>query len=151
MFLGQIVIYIYRFGNLIYSKIKIPVIRQLLFIIYQLFNLIFSRGFCNCEIPAQCKIGYNLTLLHNGNGVIIHPGTNIGNNVTLYHQVTIGQRERTGDVPKIGNGVIISAGAKVLGNIAIGDNVKIGANAVVLTDIPPNSTAVGIPAKIKTK
>jgi serine O-acetyltransferase len=151
MLFGRLVVSIHRFGYFIYFNIKIPVIRQLLFIFYHFINITFARGLCNCEIYAHCKIGNNLTLLHNGNGVIIHPDAVIGHNVTLYHQVTIGQRERTGGVPKINNGVIIGAGAKVLGDIVIGENAKIGANAVVLTDVPANSTAVGIPAKIIVK
>jgi serine O-acetyltransferase len=76
-----------------------------------------------------------------GLGVIIHPDCVIGNNVMIYQQVTLGARA-------VGNHVQIFAGAKIVNMVTIGDNVKIGANAVVLNDLPDNSTAVGVPAKI---
>ena len=74
----------------------------------------------------------------------------IGDNVTMFHGVTLGGtgKEKGKRHPTIGNNVFIGSGAKLLGNITIGDNVKIGANAVVLKDVPSNVTVVGIPGKI---
>ena len=86
-------------------------------------------------------------------GVVIGETSEIGDNVTIYHGVTLGGtgKEKGKRHPTVGNNVVIGAGAKVLGAITIGDNVKIGANSVVLKDVIINSTAVGIPAKVLKK
>lgn len=101
------------------------------------------------EIHPGATIGKNLFIDH-GFGVVIGETTIIGNNVIIYHGVTLGGtgKEKGKRHPTIGNNVLIGCGAKILGNITINDNVKIGANAVVLNDIPKNVTAVGIPARI---
>lgn len=96
-------------------------------------------------VDQHCKIGSHLRLDHFV-GVVIGNGSIIGDNVKIYQNVTIGQKNN--QYPTIGNNVIIYAGAKILGGIIIGDNSIIGANAVVLKDVPCNSVAVGIPAKI---
>ena len=97
------------------------------------------------DIPLGTKIGGGLLLIH-PNGIVIHPDVAIGPNCLILQQVTLG--DRVGGVPKIGGHVDIGAGAKILGNIRIGDHAKIGANAVVLEDVPPHCTAVGVPARI---
>ena len=86
-------------------------------------------------------------------GIVIGETSIIGENVTIYHGVTLGgvSLDKGKRHPTIGNNVIIGAGAKVLGNITIGDNSKIGANSVILKDIPKDSVAVGVPCKIITK
>ena len=83
-------------------------------------------------------------------GIVIGETAEIGDNCIIYHQVTLGGtgKEKGKRHPTVGNNVLLSTGSKLLGNITIGDNAKIGANAVVLHDIPPNSTAVGIPARV---
>ena len=80
-------------------------------------------------------------------GIIINPEVVIGDNVKINQHVTIGGSGEKG-CPVIGDNVYIGSGAKVLGGIRIGNNVKIGANAVVISDVPDNSTAVGVPARI---
>lgn len=92
------------------------------------------------SIPAKCDIGKGLRIHHFG-GVILHPTTRLGDNCTLYHHVTIGDRGGHGGAASIGNNVMIGAGAKIIGEITIGDGCKIGANAVVNCDMPPDSTA----------
>ena len=109
-----------------------------------------TRFLTGIEIHPGAKIGNRLFIDH-GMGIVIGETTTIGNNCTIYHGVTLGgtgknEKKRH---PDIGNNVIIGCGAKILGPIKIGDNVKIGANAVVLKDVPNNSTVVGIPGKIK--
>lgn len=101
------------------------------------------------EIHPAAKIGRRLFIDH-GCGVVIGETTEIGDDVTLYQGVTLGGTGKdTGKRhPTIGNGVMIGAGAKVLGPIKIGDYSNIAAGAVVLKEIPPNSTAVGVPARI---
>ena len=101
------------------------------------------------EIHPGAKIGKRLFIDH-GFGVVIGETAIIGDNVTIYHGVTLGGtgKEKGKRHPTIENNVMIGASAKVLGNIVIGENSKIGAGAIVLNDIPKNVTAVGVPAKI---
>jgi serine O-acetyltransferase len=95
------------------------------------------------DIPLGCVIGGGLLLPH-PNGVVIHVDAEIGPNCLIFQQVTLGALR--GGVPKLGGHVDVGAGAKILGAIRIGDDVLIGANAVVLEDVPAGATAVGIPA-----
>ena len=101
------------------------------------------------EIHPGAQIGKGFFIDH-GNGVIIGETTIIGDNVTLYQGVTLGGtgKEHGKRHPTIGNNVMISAGAKVLGSFTIGDNSKIGAGSVVLSEVPPNSTVVGVPGRV---
>ncbi|MCQ2538138.1 MAG: serine O-acetyltransferase [Lachnospiraceae bacterium] len=101
------------------------------------------------EIHPGATIGKGLFIDH-GNGVIIGETTIIGDNVTLYQGVTLGGtgKEHGKRHPTIGNNVMISAGAKVLGSFTVGDNSKIGAGSVVLSEVPPNSTVVGVPGRV---
>lgn len=111
-----------------------------------------GRFFTGIEIHPGAKIGKGLFIDH-GMGVVIGETAEVGDNVTIYHGVTLGGtgKHKGKRHPTIGNNAIIGAGAKILGPLYIGDSVKVGANAVVLTDVPSNSTAVGIPAKIITR
>lgn len=107
----------------------------------------FARFLTGIEIHPGATIGKGLFIDH-GMGVVIGETAEIGDNVVIYHQVTLGGtgKDKGKRHPTIGNNVIIGSGAKVLGPIKIGDNTKIGANSVVLKDMMPGSTAVGIPA-----
>ncbi|MDO4534390.1 MAG: serine O-acetyltransferase EpsC [Clostridium perfringens] len=111
-----------------------------------------SRFFTGIEIHPGATIGKGLFIDH-GMGVVIGETAEIGDDVLIYHGVTLGGTGK--DIgkrhPTIGNNVIIGCGAKVLGPILIGNNVKIGANSVVLRDVPDESTTVGIPAVNKVK
>lgn len=108
-----------------------------------------SRLLTQIEIHPAAKIGRRLFIDH-GNGVVIGETCKIGDDVTIYQGVTLGGtgKECGKRHPTIGNNVVIASGAKVLGSFTVGDWVKIGANAVVLKEIPPNSTVVGIPGKV---
>ncbi len=101
------------------------------------------------EIHPGAQIGKGFFIDH-GNGVIIGETAIIGDNVTLYQGVTLGGtgKEQGKRHPTIGNNVMISAGAKVLGSFKVGDNSKIGAGSVVLEEVPPNSTVVGVPGRV---
>ncbi|NLL80451.1 MAG: serine O-acetyltransferase [Clostridiales bacterium] len=101
------------------------------------------------EIHPGAQIGEGFFIDH-GNGVIIGETAIIGNNVTLYQGVTLGGtgKEHGKRHPTIGDNVMISAGAKVLGSFTIGENSKIGAGSVVLKEVPPNSTVVGVPGRV---
>ncbi len=108
-----------------------------------------NRFLTGIEIHPGATIGKGFFIDH-GMGVVIGETAEIGDNVLIYHGVTLGgvSLEKKKRHPTIGNNVVIATGAKVLGAIEIGDNVRIGANAVVLKDVPPNCTVVGIPGKI---
>ncbi len=108
-----------------------------------------SRHLTGIEIHPGAKIGKGLFIDH-GMGVVIGETAIIGDNVLLYQGVTLGGTglEKGKRHPTIGNNVVIGTGAKVLGNITVADNSYIGANAVVIKDVPANSTVVGVPGRI---
>ena len=109
----------------------------------------WSRRRTGVEIHPAAKIGKRLVIDH-GMGIVIGETTEIGNDVLLYQGVTLGGTGKdTGKRhPTIGNNVMVGSGAKVLGPFKVGDNTRIAANAVVLEEIPPDCTAVGVPAKV---
>ena len=109
----------------------------------------FWSAITHSDIGLGANLGAGLNLPH-PNGVIIHEEAVIGCNTMIMQQVTIGITDKGGP-PHIGADVYIGAGAKVLGKVSIGDGARIGANAVVLCDVPARSTAVGVPAKIVHK
>ena len=109
----------------------------------------WSRFWTGIEIHPGAKIGRRLVIDH-GMGIVIGETAEIGDDCLLYHGVTLGGtgKDQGKRHPTIGNNVMVSSGAKVLGPFKVGDNSRIAANAVVLTEIPPNATAVGVPARV---
>lgn len=129
----------YRLSNFLYRH-HIPFVPKFIYYIqYILFN---------SSVPASCKIGKGTKFGYGGIGVVIHARAEIGENCIIGQNTTIGGRSGLYEVPKIGNKVEICAGARVLGPIKIGDNAIIGANAVVIKDVPKNAVVAGVPAKI---
>ena len=129
------------------------------------FNLIarvisqFSRFLTGIEIHPKAKIGKNFFIDH-GMGVVIGETSEIGDNVTIYHMVTLGgispsinsdNQRQVKRHPTLKDNVVIGSGAQVLGPITVGENAKVGANAVVTKDVPANAVMVGIPAKNTNK
>ena len=115
----------------------------------------FSRFLTGIEIHPGAKIGKNLFIDH-GMGVVIGETSKIGDNVTIYHMVTLGgispsinsnDQRQTKRHPTLMDNVVVGSGAQILGPVVVGKNSKIGANAVVTKDVPENATMVGIPAK----
>jgi serine O-acetyltransferase len=108
-----------------------------------------ARFFTGIEIHPGASIGKGLFIDH-GMGVVIGETSILGDNITLYQGVTLGGtgKEKGKRHPTLGNNVVAGTGAKILGNITIGDNSYIGANAVVIKDVPHNSTVVGVPGRI---
>lgn len=111
-----------------------------------------SEIFFGILIGAKAKIGHRLIIEHFGS-IIIHGSCEIGDDCIIRQGVTIGNRQldRPLDAPRLGSRVNVGAGAKILGNVVVGDDVDIGANAVVIHDIPPFYIAVGVPAIVKPK
>ena len=143
---GLWAIAVYRFGR--WSRnVRVPVISSLL----KLFAFLLFKQMemaTGISLPASAEIGKGFYVGHFG-GIILHSDVKIGDNCSLGPGVLIGTRGGGNKgVPVIGNDVYIGVGAKILGGIKIGDRVKIGANAVVLNDVPDGATAVGIPAKV---
>ena len=112
----------------------------------------WGRGFTGIEIHPGATIGPCLFIDH-GMGIVIGETAEIGTNCTIYHQVTLGGTGKdTGKRhPTLGDNVLIGAGAKILGPVYIGNNARIASGSVVLTDIPDNSTAAGVPAIVVRK
>ena len=112
----------------------------------------WTRFTTGIEIHPGAKIGRRFFIDH-GMGVVIGETAEIGDDVLMYHQVTLGGTalEKVKRHPTIGNNVLLGMGAKVIGPITLGDNVRVGANAVVTKDVPANSTVVGVPAKVVKK
>jgi len=140
---------VYRFGRWRYG-IRWRVVRLPFYFAYKLLKVI-AEILTGIELPCETAVGRRLVIDHFG-GIIVSGDVVLGEDCILRQGVTLGLRH-TGQrgSPVIGNRVDIGAGAKVLGPVRIGDDVAIGANAVVLSDVPANSIAVGIPARIRPR
>jgi serine O-acetyltransferase len=108
----------------------------------------FTRFVTGIEIHPGAQLGRRLTIDH-GMGIVIGETAEVGDDVLLYQGVTLGNArfQRGKRHPTVGNNVVIGAGAKVLGPITVGDGARVAAGAVVINDVPPNTTAAGVPAK----
>ena len=137
---GVHAVWVYRLAHKLW--VQGPVFKPLSRILSQL-----ARFFTGVEIHPGATIGRRFFIDH-GMGVVIGETAEIGDDVLMYHQVTLGGRSRGRFKrhPTIGSNVLLGAGAKIIGPITIGDGTKIGANALVVKDVPPNSVVTGIPA-----
>jgi serine O-acetyltransferase len=132
-------ILLYRTSRWLHER-RVPWLPRL---VYGLNRVVFG-----VVLPPQAKIGRNVTLGYQGLGVVVHAEAEIGDGVVLGPGVTIGGRGEPRGVPRVEADVTIGTGAKILGPIRIGRGARIGANAVVLCDVPSQATAVGVPARI---
>lgn len=141
---GLWVMLIYRFGRWRYRVRPMP-LRKCFSFAYRILKVL-SQILTGVDLPCETVVGRRFKIEHFG-GIVISGDTVIGDDVVVRNGVTLGLR-RTGvaGAPVIGNRVDIGTGAKILGAVHIGDDVAVGANAVVLSDIPADSIAVGIPA-----
>lgn len=143
---GKLILLLFRLANLgtlnkFYFYLGIP---------YRLFYTLSVEWILGVEIQWRTKIGKNLQL-HHGQGLVVHGGAIIGNDCSLRHNTTIGNKQlqngKYSNSPIIGNNVDIGSNVCVIGQISIGDNVKIGSGSVVVKDVSGNCTAVGNPAR----
>lgn len=130
----------YRIAHAL-DRLKVPVLPR--------FIMSIARWLTGIEIHSAASIGRGLFIDH-GTGVVIGETAVIGENVTLFQGVTLGGtgKERGKRHPTLGDNVVVGAGAKILGNITIGSETMVGANAVVIRDVPPHSTVVGVPGRV---
>lgn len=140
---------VYRFGRWRYG-VRPIVLRKILSWLYKLsFKLV--QILTGIDLPCEVEIGRNFVIDHFG-GIVISGYARFGDNCRIRNGVVVGlQRVDDPAAPVVGNNVDIGAGAKILGRIRIGNNVAIGANAVVITDVPDDCIAIGVPAVIKPK
>jgi serine O-acetyltransferase len=145
--LGFWAILVYRFGH---AKYIVPnrIVRLPWSILYAILNKLIEI-FCGISIGVTATIGRRLTIEHHG-CIVIHGAAQIGDDCMIRQEVTIGNTGSADPLgaPKIGNRVQIGAGAKLLGRIVIGNDVIIGANAVVVRDVPDNAVVGGVPARV---
>jgi len=137
---GMHAVWIYRFSHLLW-KMRLKLLARI--------TSTIARFLTGVEIHPAAIIGKNFVIDH-GTGTVIGESTVIGYNVLIYHQVTLGGTGNESGKkrhPSLCDGVMIAAGAKILGDIRIGTNARVGANAVVLKNVPSNATAVGMPAR----
>ena len=146
---GFWVLIVYRFGRWRYG-VRPAVLRRFFSLIYHV-AFKFIQIVTGIELPCEVQIGRNFVIDHFG-GIVISGYAKFGDNCRIRNGVVVGLRRVSEPrAPVIGDNVDIGTGAKVLGPITIGNNVAIGANAVVLTDVPDNSIAAGVPATIKQR
>ena len=116
-----------------------------------LYRMVFRRcrNVYGIELPYSATLGRRVTIEHQG-GIVVHGASVIGDDCTIRQGVTLGVKrpDRPDEAPRLGRGVDVGAGAAILGPVSIGDGAKIGANAVVLIDVPAGATAAGVPARI---
>jgi serine O-acetyltransferase len=130
---------LYRVGRWCYVR-RVPVVPQVM------YRLIFLLA--GAVVPMSVEIGEGTQLAYGGNGVVLHRRARIGRNVVIAPQVTLGGRNGLEDVPVVEDDCYLGSGAKILGPIRIGRGAHIGANAVVIKDVPEFAVAAGVPARI---
>jgi serine O-acetyltransferase len=133
------VIHFFRIARKLHL-LGIPLLPRLIYI--------FNRILFGVVLPPSAKVGKNVVFGYSGLAIVVHKRAEIGDNVVIGPNVTIGGRSGLERVPVIEDGVTIGAGARILGPVRVGRGAFIGANAVVLSDVPAGATAVGVPARI---
>lgn len=140
---GKIVMFLFRIAN--YSKRNLFL--RIFFFPYRIWYKLFVEWTLGIELPAGLKVGKGLCVWH-GQALVINEGCVLGDNVTIRHSTTMGNKAAGSGFPVVGNNVDIGSNVCILGDITIGDNVTIGAGSIVVKSVPSNVTVVGNPAKV---
>jgi len=146
--IGMCAYLVYRFGDTTLYEPHSTLSRKLRWAAYRVLDVLVVRIMAHAQLPAQARSGARLGLAHDANGIILSQGVVIGDDCTIFQQVTIGTINGDLRSPVIGDRVFIGAGAKILGPVTIGNDAMIGANAVVIRDVADGATAVGVPARV---
>jgi serine O-acetyltransferase len=140
---------VYRFGQYVYTW-RAPLLGIVGKAAYRLANKAVEV-LTGISVPASARIGKGLYIGHFG-AIIVHPDTVAGEGLSIGQGVTLGTRGLGGEgAPRLGDNVFVGTGAKILGPIEVGDGAAVGANAVVVHDVPPRAVAVGVPAKARPR
>jgi serine O-acetyltransferase len=115
--------------------------------IHTALDILWIQIAVGAELPRSVHAGERIRLPHAGRGIILHPATVVGSDVTIYHGVTVGVRGSSG-APEIADRAYLGAKATVLGDVRVGTDAKVGAHAVVIRSVPDGMTAVGVPAHL---
>lgn len=139
--LDRTTLFVFRFGQQVRTS------GVLLRFAWWILDLVYLRLLIGAELPPEVQVGPGLRLPHAGRGVILHPTVRLGEDVTLYHRVTLGNSGPTDSAPVLGDRVYVGAGATIIGAVTIGDDAVVGAGAVVTRDVDATRTVVGVPAR----
>lgn len=112
---------------------------------------VLLRAICGADIPRSVAVGPGLRIAHGGSGIVVHPHVQMGAGCVLFQGVTLGVSGRSMAAPVLDDRVYVGAGAAVLGGVKLGFRSRVGANAVVRSDVPPFSTAVGTDGRVVTR
>jgi UDP-3-O-[3-hydroxymyristoyl] glucosamine N-acyltransferase len=136
---------VFRLGQL--SVSGAGVIAATAAVLYIPLDLIYMKLLIGADIPRHLECGPRLRLAHGGRGVFVHPAAKLGSGITIQQQVTVGIRTPTGAAPVIGDDVLLGVKSSVLGPVTVGAGSRVGAHALVIDNVPPHITVVGVPAR----
>lgn len=139
--LDRATLVVFRFGQHVRTR------GTLLRFAWWIVDLVYLRLLIGAELPPDVDAGPGLRLPHAGRGVILHPSARLGEDVTLYHRVTLGNSGPADRAPVLGDRVYIGTGATIIGEVTIGDDAAVGAGAVVTRDVQARTTVAGVPAR----
>lgn len=146
--LPKVAIVVYRFGNWVCECMRMPLVRQVLYVLYRLIDFLLLKLLLNTDLPGGATFGPGLKIYH-PYGILVNDGAVVGSDCTLRAGVVIGNKgEADGRCPVIGDSCDFGAGAKVIiGGVTLGDGCVVGANAVVTKSFPAGTVLGGVPAK----
>jgi serine acetyltransferase len=134
---------IFRVGQLVHRRGR----RDPLFCLWRIADLLYLRALLGAELSPTAEVGPGLAIPHAARGVVLGHHVTIGRNSMIFHRVTIG-RDGPSEPPRLGDDVYVGVGACILGPVAVGAGARVGANAVVIRDVPERAIVFGVPARV---